>query len=330
MPLIARKLEEYGLKGTFFVSPYHPAGKAFEQQMLKNLHLLLSLGQDLQLHTHAETFDLSRPYLNQYTREEKKRILATGIDNLVRAGAPPPIAHRAGGFSIDEETLELLPGFGIHIDASLFPLWASCKVPVPDVDLNRFFKRGPIFELPVTLIRMVPFLGYRGMTPLGLDTTTWGQQEAALRQAADRGLPVVTVLLHYHSLFTCKWSGVPFEPLRVLARNDDNYEAFDRMLRLVSGDKRFRAVTVARLWEIARRNPKALEGEAFVPYTGLWLTYKKAWKHFSGQHSTANKMVALAPIVPLMLGGAFIWFLIGNRRSSQADGEAHSRKRFGA
>jgi peptidoglycan/xylan/chitin deacetylase (PgdA/CDA1 family) len=315
VPLIARKLEEYGLKGTFFVSPYHPPGDAYEKQMLENLRFLVSRGQDIQLHTHPETFDFSRPYMNMYSRDEKKRIIATGIDNLVKAGVPRPVAHRSGGFSVDRETLDLLPEFGIDVDSSIFPLWPASKVPLPDADLNRFVRIGPVFELPVTLIRMVPWVGYRGMTPLSLDTTTAKQQETALLQAAERGLPVVTILLHYHSLYTCKSSEVPFEPLEVISRNEGNYEAFDRILKMVSKGGQFQVVTVSQLREIAKRDPQALEGDAFVPYLGLWLTYQKAWKHFGGQHSVANKMVALSPLVPLMLGGAVVWAVRGNRRS---------------
>ncbi|MBI4962769.1 MAG: hypothetical protein HY913_05775 [Desulfomonile tiedjei] len=316
VPLIAKKLEQYGFKGTFFVSPYCPAGS--EGKMFSNLALLVSQGHDLQLHPHTETFDLSRPSLNMYTKEEKRRILSIGMDNIVRAGAPRPIAHRAGGFALDNETLELLPELGIHVDSSIFPLWSACKVRLPDSHINRFVKVGDVYELPVTLIKMVPLVGYAGMTPLSLDSTTWEQQREALNQAADHCLPLVTIFFHYHTLFTCTWSGVPYEPLEATGPNKSNVEAFENMLKMLTSDERFKVVTVKELWNIFVNNPQALEGPAFIPYTGLYLTYMKSWRHFSGHHSIKNKIVALAPILIILVLAVISVYLYRSGRSSRA------------
>jgi hypothetical protein len=289
--------------------------------MLANIRFLVSRGHDVQLHPHTETFDPARPFLNMYTKEEKKRIIAKGIENLVKAGAARPIAHRAGGFSIDQETLELLPEFGIHLDSSVFPLWTASKVPLPDSDLNRLVRMKGVYEFPVTLIQMVPLVGYRGMTPLSLDTTIWEQQECALRQAAVRGLPLVTILAHYHSLYTCTSSGIPYEPFKAICRNEGNYEAFNNILRMLATDKRFRVVTASQLWEIVNRNPETLQGEAFLPYPGLWLTYLKAFKHFRGQHSAVNKVVALAPAILVVVGAVVVLRMVRGRRRKHSKSE---------
>jgi peptidoglycan/xylan/chitin deacetylase (PgdA/CDA1 family) len=315
VPLIAKKLEQQGFKGTFFVSPYCP--RRLEKEMFSNLRFLVSRGHDLQLHTHTETIDLSRPRLNMYSREEKRKILSVGIENIMKAGAPPPTAHRAGGFSMDDETLQLLPKLGIRIDSSAFPLWSECKLILPQSDINRFVRIGDVFELPVTLIKMVPLVGYMGMSPLSLDSATWEQQQSALNQAADHGLPVVTIFFHYHTLFTCTWSGVPYEPLQATGPNESNVAAFENILKMLASDDRFKVVTMRELWELCRKNPNALDGPSFIPYTGLYLTYMKSWRHFSGHHSIKNKIVALAPILLILVAGIACMYWFKSRRRSR-------------
>jgi len=313
--LIASKLEKYGIKGTFFVSPYYPPH--LEQETLSNLKSLVSRGHDLQLHTHTEIFDLSRPLLNRYGKEEKRRILSTGIDNLVKAGAPRPIAHRAGGFSVDGETLQLLPELGIHIDSSVFPLWSECKVCLPESDINRFVKVGDVYELPVTLIKMVPWVGYAGMTALSLDSTIWEQQQSALNQAAHKGLPVATIFFHYHTLFKCTWSGVPYQPFEVTGPNEANITALENVLKMLSSDTRFKVVTVRDLWDIFLKNPTSLDGPSFIPYTGLYLAYIKSWRHFFGHHSVKNKIFALGPILVILIVAGGCVYRFRFRRTSR-------------
>ena len=91
VPLIVDKLEAHGFKGTFFVSPYCPA--QLKDKMFSNLNFLISRGHDIQLHTHPAPIDPLRPYLNQYTKAEKREIIeppakVTINDELVLSVGP--------------------------------------------------------------------------------------------------------------------------------------------------------------------------------------------------------------------------------------------------
>jgi peptidoglycan/xylan/chitin deacetylase (PgdA/CDA1 family) len=293
VPLIAEKLEEYGLKGTFFVSSFCPPN--LTDKMFSNLGFLVSRGHDLELHPHPDALDPNRLLFTAYSTEERRRILETAIENIKRAGAQPPIAHRAGAYAIDQETLALLPQFGILMDSSIFPLDSRSKVPLPENLANRFAKIGGLYELPITLIRRVPFIGYAGMTALDLDRTIWEEQEEALKQIADHGLPVVTFFLHFNSLYHYISSTVSYEPLTATGPREENIAKLDNVLKLVTADRRFKVVTARELWQIFQERPQELQGPSFVPYTGIWLMYLKAWKDFSG-HGISNKIVAIAPI----------------------------------
>ncbi|MGO9567712.1 MAG: hypothetical protein ACLP5H_09240 [Desulfomonilaceae bacterium] len=293
VPLIAEKLEEYGLKGTFFVSSFCPSN--LTDKMSSNLRFLASRGHDLEVHPHPDALDPNRLLFTTYSTEERRRILETAIENIKKAGAPPPIAHRAGAYAIDQETLSLLPQFGILMDSSIFPMDPRSKVPLPENLANRFVKIGGLYQLPITLIRRIPFIGYAGMTALDLDRTIWEEQEKALRQIADRGLPVATFFLHFNSLYHYIGSTVPYEPLRVTGPREENIAKLENVLKLVTADRRFKVVTARELWQLFQEIPQELQGPSFVPYTGIVLTYLKAWKDFFG-HGITNKIVVIAPI----------------------------------
>ncbi|MGO8880127.1 MAG: hypothetical protein ACLQMS_11540 [Desulfomonilaceae bacterium] len=313
VPLIAEKLEAHGFKGTFFVSPYCPP--QLKDKMFSNLKFLISRGHDLQLHTHPAPIDPRRPFLNQYTKPEKREILATGIKTLREAGAPSPVAHRAGNLSIDEETLQLLPEFGIYIDSSIYDRWADCKVCIPKNYTNRFVKIDGPYQLPIFLIRTLPYVGEVGTTALQLRSTIWWQQKVALEQVADHKLPLVTLFLHFFDLFKFVENERPFEPLRPLGPDYDNINALDNILDMLETDTRFKVVTARELWDIHSRDPNSLDGPSFVPYPGLLPTYAKCWKLFSSV-SILGKIFALTPLVfiGIIIFLALLWTTKARRR----------------
>ncbi len=314
VPLIAEKLEQYGLRGTFFVSPLCPPDST--DTMLSNLRFLVSRGHDVELHPHPDSIDLSRLLLTMYSIEEREKIVQMAIDNIKLAGAPPPIAHRAGAWAIDRETLHLLPEFGIVMDSSIFPENPNSQVPLPENLVNRFVKIGGVYQLPITLVRRIPFIGYAGMTALDIDRLIWEEQEEALKQIADHRLPVATFFLHFSSFYHYIPSPIPYQPHTVTGPNEENITKLDNLLKLVTSDKRFKVVTARELWQLFQEKPQEFEGPSFVPYTGMWLTYLKAWKYFFG-HSILNKIVAIAPIVFVVALLAIVAYLLTMRRAER-------------
>jgi len=251
-----------------------------------------------------------------YSVDERRKILELAIQNIEKAGAPRPIAHRAAAWAIDKETLNLLPELGIHMDSSIFPIDPRSLVPLPENLINRFVKIDGVYQLPITLVRRVPFIGYTGMTALDIDRTIWEEQEEALRQIADHGLPVATVFMHFHSFYCCASSPVPYEPLKVTGPRRENIQKLDNMLKLVTSDNRFKVATASELWQIFQKRPQELQGPSFVPYTGIWLTYVKAWKDFFG-HGIKNKIVVVLPILLVLALAGGVAHLLRKRNSAR-------------
>jgi hypothetical protein len=311
LPLIVETLDRFGLKGTFFVSPYVPKG--FEEEASATIRFIVSRGHDVQLHPHVEALSTIRDRLTDYSRQEKLDIIKRGVKLLEQGGAPHPVAHRAGAYAIDAEMLDLLPEAGIFIDSSIFPPDPRCKVTLPYDMVNRFVKVEKTYELPITLVQRVPFLGYRGMTALDLNRLIWPELEAALNQIAEHRVPVATFFMHYFSLYKLSSTYQDLGPIKVLGPDRDKIETLENVLRMVSTDKRFQVITVRELWNRFGKAPQEFAGPSFVPYTGIWLTYRKAWHDFWG-HNLPNKIVALAPIVFILILACAVALVLRRRR----------------
>lgn len=154
------KLAEHGLKATFFVDPM-PA-RIYGLEPFKQLvGAILDSGQEVQLHLHpnwtgasvknrraAASFELIG-----HDRAAQQALLAEARDWLEQAGAPRPIAFRAGSYSANDDTVDALVALGFAYDSSHngseHP-WPSA-IGLPRDQIAPVAHRG-LIELPVTLI----------------------------------------------------------------------------------------------------------------------------------------------------------------------------------
>ncbi len=298
VPFIVDRLNSHGMKGTFFVSPFCPDN--LKQTRKKNMELLVDSGHDIQFHPHPELMDVKRENLTDYSRTEKRRLYQQGISELIGLGAPHPVAFRAGNYAVDRETLQILPSLGIRIDSSIFPNDCRSTVPLPLGEANRFTKIDGVYELPITLIRFLPLPGYWATTALDLDRTIGCEQQAALNQLASHKVPVANIFLHFHTFYTYEPPAQACDPLQVTGVKWENIAEMDAILKMLDSDARFRVVTVRDLWGIFLNDPQSLRGPAFIPYTGIVMTYKRSWAHFRG-YGIKNKIVALVPMLAATL-----------------------------
>src|SRR3546814_3209078 len=88
---------------------------------------ILARGQDVQLHLHpnlawAKAGDggaaHSRFEMVEHSAHEQRDLIAGAIDLLKAAGAPHPIAFRAGSYVANDETLAALAALGFVYDSS--------------------------------------------------------------------------------------------------------------------------------------------------------------------------------------------------------------------
>ncbi|KQN19393.1 polysaccharide deacetylase [Sphingomonas sp. Leaf33] len=193
-------LQRHGLKATFFVDPM-PALVYGRDHVARVVDAILVAGQEVQLHLHpnwtgADAADRSahaRFELIEYSATEQRALLEQARDLLVAAGAPVPVAFRAGSYAANDDTLAALTSLGFSYDSSHngahHPWPSAIGLPVRQIAP---VVRGGLIEVPVTVIEDRA----GGLRHFQLCALSVGEMRAALDHAAARDHAAVTIVSH--------------------------------------------------------------------------------------------------------------------------------------
>lgn len=208
---ITHKLEllaQYGQKAVFFVDPM-PAlvwGVAAIEDIVAPI---LAAGQDVQLHCHTEWLGLAGAAcplasgmtgrnLADFPFEEQCRILDYARAMLIAAGAPKPVAFRAGNYGANDDTLRALATIGLDYDTSHCPALAgsgACRIGLGPEDREPVGRMG-VLEVPVGAIGT---LG-GGLRHAQITALTLPEILGAIRHARDTGRDGFTLVSHSFEL----------------------------------------------------------------------------------------------------------------------------------
>jgi hypothetical protein len=120
------QMARHGLKGVFFVDPM-PALAFGLDPIRRVVDTILDAGQEVQLQLHPVWAGAvagdggaqhGRSALSDYDATAQRDLIAGARDLLVAAGAPSPIAFRAGDFTANEDTLRALATLDFDYDCS--------------------------------------------------------------------------------------------------------------------------------------------------------------------------------------------------------------------
>ena len=197
-------LSRYDLRAVFFVDPM-PALIYGLDPVRRIVDQVLAAGQDVQLHFHAQWAGASaedrlahgRFELIDYSLPEQLGLLSGALDLLVAAGAPRPVAFRAGSYSANDDTLAALVDLGIRYDSSHNGAehpWPSALSLSPRqiAPLNH----SGLIEVPVTTIEDQP--GH--LRNFQICALSGGEMRAALEHAVAGGHGAVTIVGHSFEL----------------------------------------------------------------------------------------------------------------------------------
>lgn len=142
---IMNTLDKHKIKGTFFVDVYERYYSGNEK-IADVCRLIDKKGHDVELHTHPVEGNLSdMPF------EKQKEIIFDGVKFISSILNKSPVAHRAGSYMANLNTLKALRENNILIDSSNFfensPL---------GITKNKVVLHDGILEIPVTYFH-VPF-----------------------------------------------------------------------------------------------------------------------------------------------------------------------------
>ena len=201
-------LARHGLKAVFFVDPM-PAlvwGVAAIEDVVGPI---LEAGQDVQLHCHTEWLERAGAHrliagsrtgqnLYDFAFEEQCAILHYARDTLIAAGAPRPVAFRAGNYGANDDTLRALADLGISYDTSHCPglPGGAARFSLPEETRDPVRHEG-VIEVPVGCIGSLSGgLRHAQITALSLD-----EMCCAIRHAGAVGQRSFTLVSHSFELF---------------------------------------------------------------------------------------------------------------------------------
>lgn len=194
-------MDGHGIRGVFFIDPM-PAAVHGTGIIADIVGPIVVRGHEVQLHAHAEWLKWARKPLAKgplrrnigaFDLDDQVAILGAARDWLVAAGAPAPVAFRAGNYGANDDTLRGLATLGIAWDSSLNPSYRSdgCDIAAPGPCIAPFHYQG-IAELPVATFRD------RGahVRHVQVCAASIGETRAALRHAAANRIDAVAVVSH--------------------------------------------------------------------------------------------------------------------------------------
>jgi hypothetical protein len=195
------QLARHGLKACFFVDPM-PALVYGLDPIRRVVAAIVAAGQEVQLHLHpnwtgAKAGDKGAAHarfeLIDYGYDEQLALIRGAAEMLVAAGAPPPIAFRAGSYAASDDTLAALAALGFAYDSSHngseHP-WPSAISLAPR-RIAPVAHRG-VTEVPVTLIE--DRAGH--LRHFQICALSAAEMKGALDHAATAGHAAVTIVSH--------------------------------------------------------------------------------------------------------------------------------------
>lgn len=194
-------LDRSGLKAVFFVDPL-PALVLGEAVIADIVSLILDRGHDVQLHAHTEWLEWAGESpvngrrgrdMADFSMADQTALLRYGADVIERAGAPRPVAFRAGNYGANDDTLRSLGAIGIRWDSSVNPafLGTTCRVDLSP-SRNLPIEHEGLIELPVSGLFDRP--GH--FRPAQICALSAWEMRTALHHAADKKYPVFTIVTH--------------------------------------------------------------------------------------------------------------------------------------
>ena len=228
-------LRRHSLKAVFFVESLFAGCTHVGFDPLREIvDLIYSYGQDVQLHLHPEWIpylsNCSVPFrdhlLQHYSEDEQCVLLEMARDNLIKAGATPPVAFRAGGYAANEDTLRALAKLGFQYDSSFDRpyLSSSCGLSCIDPMWHSTPTHG-LWEVPISCYEEWP--GHYRHCELSACSTA--ELSRAIHLAVINRWNSFTIVSHSFELLANRWSQRPVVAKPIVIRR------FEEWCRVIAG-----------------------------------------------------------------------------------------------
>lgn len=244
-------LDRYRAKGEFFVDVY-PYNQIGEEKIAALCENVVKKGHNVQLHTHPSmAFDRERINMHLYSLKEQVEILEFGKAKIKEWTGKYPIAHRAGGYGINEDTFKALSQVGIQYDSSYFFGNSNCKFQC-DIK-NKQFKVKAVTEIPITVFKKVVTFNFLNLNIRHREhfqklDIRYGATVSEIKKVIDDSDEDEVIVLFLHSF---NFLDLPYNFRKrgygTLSINDNMIKKIEDILSWISSHKKSSFTTIANL-----------------------------------------------------------------------------------
>lgn len=146
---VMSSLEKFNFYGDFFFDLY-PAQKYDTIKFRDLANEIIGRNHGLHLHTHPYSI-LGKYYLYQLSSKEQDDLISFGVSTLKNWTTQIPLAHRAGSYSANNQTLLSLKKHGIQYDSSYYHQYHNCHLQLDTINIPIIDPISKITEIPITV-----------------------------------------------------------------------------------------------------------------------------------------------------------------------------------
>lgn len=268
--MVVKALERYSINATFYLNIYEKDfWKNGDRLFDKICSIILKYGNDIQLHTHPfASFDKEnrkKILLSDYSLDEQIQIIDYGIREIKKFSGIKPIAHRAGAYAINKNSLVACRKCGLKIDSSMYVNNKNCKVN--NWSINTIKEKEGLIEFPVSAYKVenkniLNFEKYDYYNKVDINFSTEKEIKAYFNHLPKNEDCYVNLFMHSSSFYN--FFGCP-KRMNDYGINEEIIKKFFRIIRFLI-DKKVEFITVSEMDNILKNNnTNLLEQKDYCP-----------------------------------------------------------------
>ncbi len=262
--------DKYKATMTFFTSVFEHRRMGIEA-VKKVCSDIDGRGHEVQLHTHPNWIHDHR-FMWGYSLEKQIDLIREGKETIYECIDKYPVAHRAGGFGSDENTLLALKENGLKVDSN-YLFGSYSKLDRSRYPMNGVGEHHGIVEIPVTVFEQFHIGEYHPYRPFDINANSMSELLFVLNEAKRQKLPVVNLLMHSFSFVKRSKNREAIYP------NLHDLRKFEKLLEYIHDDDELEVIGIGEYYDKLVSNQTSFPINGKVMTSGLIRTSKRACRY---------------------------------------------------
>jgi peptidoglycan/xylan/chitin deacetylase (PgdA/CDA1 family) len=285
---------------TFFVSVFEHRRMGLEpiKRVCKEIN---QRGHEVQLHTHPN-WNYKHRFMWGYPLEKQIELIREGKEVIYECIGRYPLAHRAGGFGANEETIVALRENDIKVD-STFLFGRYSRLNPSKFKLNGVSEFNGVLEIPVTVFNQFKIGKIKPKRAFDINANSLAELKFVLNSAKKSGLPFVNLLMHSFSFVHFGKDRKNFKP------NYHDLKKFEELLRYINEQDGFEVIGIEEYYQKITSDKSLLPNIEIVPTSGIFRTCLRACRY--PLRGRANSLIAIVlGVVVTMILALIVWIIV--------------------